>query len=288
MNKELSLFFKMFFNIDSKEDDLQNALFPTFEEALGILDLAERRRESLKNFELESLAHKNNRIRHIKQYLILLMAKIIHDKLMTSKKIHEGLVNRLNSAKQLKNTVFISTNYDILIDNAVASLYPNNLLDYGIDFTNFYNPNDWIRPDESAIKLYKIHGSLNWIFCPTCNNITLTPREKGVYTRLVLKTKASKCSSCKSTIVPIIVPPTYFKDMSNVFLSLVWNKAEQALRNVDHIVFCGYSFPDADIHIKYLLKRIQSNRNTNLKISVFNNHVDKCLLRSIRSSSVMF
>ena len=37
--------------------------------------------------------------------------------------------------------------------------------------------------------------------------------------------------------------------MSNVYLSSVWNKAEHAFRNSDLVIFCGYSFPDADIHI---------------------------------------
>ena len=41
----------------------------------------------------------------------------------------------------LQNTTFISANYDIHIDNAIASLYDANkfpvMLNYGIDFTNF-------------------------------------------------------------------------------------------------------------------------------------------------------
>lgn len=42
-----------------------------------------------------------------------------------------------------------------------------------------------------------------------------------------------------------------------------------------YIVFCGYSFPDANIHIKYLLKRAQTNRNTPLLVTVINNHAGK-------------
>jgi len=63
--------------------------------------------------------------------------------------------------------------------------------------------------------------------------------------------------------------------MHNVFIQQIWNKAEQELRNVKHIIFCGYSFPDADIHIKYLLKRIQTNRTTPLRFTVINNHPGK-------------
>jgi NAD-dependent SIR2 family protein deacetylase len=122
--------------------------------------------------------------------------------------------------------------------------------------------------------LYKVHGSLNWLFCPTCNTVTLTPKDKGII-RLITDFQNSFCRSCESVIVPIIVPPTYFKDTSNVFLTLVWHRAEQALREVDHIAFCGYSFPDADIHIKYLLKRTQTNPARRLRLSVCNNHPGK-------------
>jgi hypothetical protein len=41
------------------------------------------------------------------------------------------------------------------------------------------------------------------------------------------------------------------------------------------IVFCGYSFPDADVHIKYLLKRVEVNRGTTPDIYIFNNHDGK-------------
>ena len=78
--------------------------------------------------------------------------------------------------------------------------------------------------------------------------------------RIIENIKQAKCLNCGEVTVPIIVPPTYFKNMSNVFLSTVWNKSERAIRDSDIIVFCGYSFPEADMHIKYLLKRVQTSR----------------------------
>ncbi len=43
------------------------------------------------------------------------------------------------------------------------------------------------------------------------------------------------------------------------------------------LCFAGYSFPDADIHIKYLLKRVQTNRTSSsrLRFTVCNNHPGK-------------
>jgi hypothetical protein len=64
--------------------------------------------------------------------------------------------------------------------------------------------------------------------------------------------------------------------MSNVFISTVWREVEKTLRKSDVLIFCGYSFPDADIHIKYMLKRVQSSRKKPpLKIMVFNNYDEK-------------
>ena len=58
MNKELHRFFKQMFNIDLKKDKIEEVNFPTFEEVLGILDLAEHRREFLKILLLRWLIKK--------------------------------------------------------------------------------------------------------------------------------------------------------------------------------------------------------------------------------------
>ncbi|MFH0887815.1 MAG: SIR2 family protein [Planctomycetota bacterium] len=274
IKNELAEFFKEIFYIDIDTVDFDKVIFPTFEEVLGILDLAERRKESFRNCGLENIGFDDNKIRKNRVLLIFLMAKIIHDKLQESKGLHLDLICRLKENGTIKNTCFVITNYDILIDNALASLYldPGLSLDYGIDFTDFENNKDWKKPNKSAIKLFKIHGSLNWLYCSVCNTLTLTPKEKGVIKILY---EEITCKSCESRLEPIIVPPTFYKDMSNVFLSTVWHKAEQSLREVDEIIFCGYSFPDADMHIKYLLKRIQTNRSKPLKVIVYNHHPKK-------------
>lgn len=60
--------------------------------------------------------------------------------------------------------------------------------------------------------------------------------------------------------MPVTIPLTFFKVMSNSYLQQIWKRAEDELRQAGRIVFCGYSFRDADIHIKYLLKRAEVNR----------------------------
>ena len=273
MEEELTNFFYLIFNIDFQKNDLDNIVFPTFEEALGILDFAEERKESLRGLSL-------NKIPLIREYLIFAMAHVLDNKLTFSNgKLHNLLIKNLIKKKKIKETVFVSTNYDILIDNALTKLFPDKkyddktyMLDYTVDFTNFHKKDDWKKPTKNKVHLYKIHGSLNWLYCPTCRALTLTPKEKGV---IQLITKKIPCSSCDSQIVPIIIPPTFYKDMSNKFLTTIWNNLEETLKDVNHFIFCGYSFPDADMHVKYLIKRIQNQRRGKMYFTIINNHKNK-------------
>lgn len=146
--------------------------------------------------------------------------------------------------------------------------YEQHRLQYGFVYEDFY------RLDR--FKLYKIHGSLNWLYCPVCNKIDIGLGEKTML-KIIDDPDRAKCNSCATLQNPIIVPPTYFKDMTNPILAQVWLSADKELQNTDRIVFCGYSFPDADIHIKYLLKRAELNRDTKypLKVTIVNNHNNK-------------
>jgi hypothetical protein len=64
--------------------------------------------------------------------------------------------------------------------------------------------------------------------------------------------------------------------MSNYYLQQIWRNAEKTLMGVNRIFFCGYSFPDADIHIKYLFKRVEMNSGSvSAEIYIINNHENK-------------
>ena len=277
MDRELATFFQEMFQIDVDDGDINRINFPTFEEVLSLTDLAILRKEAFRHFDIENRATNSGRLRFIAQYLVFLMAKLLDATLQDHAVLHRQLVTALRKADKLRDVVFVSTNYDILIDNALDEEYDHDVdVDYGIEFRNFDRPNDWTRPRRNrSIHLFKPHGSLNWLFCPTCNELEITPKEKGVVTHLIADYAHATCGHCGSVYAPLIVPPTFYKDMNNVFLSAIWNRTDVTLRKVNHIIFCGYSFPDADIHIKYLLKRAQTNRSGPLKVTVINHHPQK-------------
>lgn len=282
MNRELTAFFSEMFKLDVKNRALTNGDFPTFEEVLALTDLAMLRKESFRHFDIDNRDHHNSgRLRIMGQYLVFLVATVLDRRLPRRTGYHRTLVRALSDADQLRNVVFVSTNYDILIDNALTEEPAGGFdLDYGIEFRNFdpsfVGDNHWRRPNlNNCVQLFKPHGSLNWLFCPTCSELEITPKEKGVVTRVISDFTKKPCSRCTGALSPLIVPPTFYKDLNNAFLSTIWNRTDSAVQKVKHIVFCGYSFPDADIHIKYLLKRAQTNRDGDLKFTVVNHYPGK-------------
>jgi len=173
INAELENFFQHFFGIDIRQEDLRQSIFPTFEEALGILELAMSREESFRGLDYPTLFKQGSRIRGVRQALILLIAIILDQSLQQSKDLHNRLIARLVKEEIVKKFDFLSLNYDILIDNALVAQYELFDLDYGVQFTNFDNvgSEQWHRPDpENSVRLLKLHGSLNLALLPNMPN----------------------------------------------------------------------------------------------------------------------
>lgn len=261
--REIKVFFREFFGIDNiyNNDDNQ---FPTFEEALGVLDIAIQRKEEYKRIE---------DLNELRNSLVYSMAKAIQYELDYKNRTpiiednHYRLIYNLEGTRDTKNVSFISTNYDILIDNAI---YKNQyLINYGVKYDKNLQVN-------KNYNLNKIHGSLGWLLCPACNNFVSAIGQKVALDVYDLA-DGVRCRKCRTQQRLIIVPPTYFKDMSNPVLSRTWITADASLRKADHIIFCGYSFPDADVHIKYLIKRAEINRSNHnhLKVTVLNHFSGK-------------
>lgn len=240
-----------------------------------MLDLAESRGEAFREFDRVGLASNSGRIRKIRLYLVYAMATAIKEQVGRGSD-HSTLVRELQRENLLQDVIFLSSNYDILINNSLGDklggTFPGRKIDYGVEFKNH---SEWGYPDDDAVSLYKIHGSLNWVFCPVCNDILITPFQKGA-AKIASRPREYTCDRCKTLRAPIIVPPTLYKDMSNIHLRKICNKAEKEILGVEKLIFCGYSLPAADTHIKYLIKRAETNRQPrNLEVIVMNDHKGK-------------
>jgi len=270
-DRELATFFAAFFGIDVDHDDVDHTAFPTFEEILGMLEIANSQDDSFRDWPgVHLINNGTSRIQHIHDILVFLIAEILHEKLKNTGDLHRELVRNLDRAGWLNATAFISLNYDILIDNGLLDERGADGFDYAVPFVNQPRPGGGRRP----VPLFKLHGSLNWLYCSTCRDLQITPHEKGVM-RLKWEPQDAVCQRCENPRSPIVIPPTFFKVLSNLLLRSIWDEAERECLSARRLIFCGYSFPDADVHVRYLLKRMEVNGGTTPEVFVVNNHAGK-------------
>src|SRR5882757_403801 len=69
MDRELAAFFSEMFHIDVRRRDIRAVNFPTFEEVLGLTDLAIMRKEAFRHFDMENRDRNSGRLRFVAQYL---------------------------------------------------------------------------------------------------------------------------------------------------------------------------------------------------------------------------
>ena len=136
MKDALQRYFDRLWGIDVA-GDLTNVLFPTFEEVLGILDIADGRNESFRGMGDDPHATGTQELRN---HLTALIALILEEMLHQHYPNHIQLVQRLQEADQLCSTLFVSLNYDIIIDNAIeqASIQAreHRIPDYAVAFAS--------------------------------------------------------------------------------------------------------------------------------------------------------
>lgn len=259
--------------------DMGGKSYPTLESIFGYLNYFIEREECIgKDLSTEKL-------RSLKEYLIEAIHHTISvqsDKQATTYKRFWSNVATLNS-----NVSVITTNYDTLLDEAFGFLYPDKgFIDYHIHFMNYDHYDSieafdwWVDPkvpvpifndcaDPKPIKILKVHGSLNWKDCRSCNQVLLTPWNTEIdlnaghfihykYPEGPLdegKSMQYRCPFDGASFQTLIVPPSHNKSYSHPIINLLLEEAAREVRKAKQIVFIGYSFPDADVHLKALFQK---------------------------------
>lgn len=161
----------------------------------------------------------------------------------------------------------ISTNYDLTVDSSMMYVSrqrqpPGGLPDYRCGLANLSQ----IEPGQRFGTLLKLHGSLNWLMCKNCfymelgetdftRFLTILQKVAGPDLRSSLLSDGSLCPVCNSKLRPLLVAPSHLKDYRNPHLAQVWHEAQQVLRQASRVIFVGYSMPDDDVEVVYLVKR---------------------------------
>jgi len=151
----------------------------------------------------------------------------------------------------------ITTNYDLVVDAALMYMSkqqqePGGLPNYHCGIANLSS----VGPEEKFGTLLKLHGSLNWLYCRTCQRLELGATDSTRYLSILQKiagpdlkssftADGAPCGVCARTLRPLLVAPSHLKDYRKPHISQVWYEAQRVLRQADRAIFVGYSLPDA-------------------------------------------
>ena len=121
----------------------------------------------------------------------------------------------------------------------------------------------------TALPLLKLHGSLNWVQCATCNEVVpwylhdyfkkynwhRSMMDKDIKTVTMGIGSHIKSYSHGDHLVqnePLIVPPTWNKSGHYAAIAPVWALAAKELAEAENIFVVGYSLPQTDIFFRLL------------------------------------
>lgn len=167
----------------------------------------------------------------------------------------EKVLQQLQSTEKYKKygTIF-SFPWCYGIDNPKAKLSypPKNLEKFIID-----------EDDQKGIKLFKLHGSLNWFSSHTSRNVPkktiLNPKKAFRITsrcNLAINMTFSTTGRRTSHTFPLIIPPVNHKAaIIHHELLPVWKTAEAKLTEANQVVVFGYSCPSTDFESANMLRR---------------------------------
>ena len=174
--------------------------------------------------------------------------------------------------------VVVSTNYDINIDAALYELVyadetgaerdGSQLSDVylgSMEFRDPYTDEYALSNAKATVDLLKLHGSLNWLYCPRCMRIFVAAFGFSVRYLADLKDKGTEdertCFCGYHPLEVVIIAPSSTQEIANLHLRSIWLNAYKALEAADNIVICGYSLPPEDLAIRSLFHRALDARH---------------------------
>lgn len=206
-------------------------------------------------------------LRAIRRFIVYKLFKILEDRYVFSETVFDLVVKLLNNYSKVD---FVVLNWDTVLEKYI------NLIDNGYTI-NYCNGGEYIRSSSSdrfskEIKIIKIHGSSNWLYCDNCRtlfndtfgDVPLIKKAGfkaidfellgGLNKNMAEFTEDEKCSICGDRISSHIATFSYRKSFRENSFPQLWDEAEKTLSISDKWIFIGYSLPQADYEFKHLLK----------------------------------
>jgi hypothetical protein len=181
----------------------------------------------------------------------------------------------------------VSTNYDIELETQLFSRYRNDLIsaeiDFGFSWRDIRTGVVYKRPANPSLRIYKLHGSLNWLRCDLCDHVYVNTR--GSIAELGFAEEIHGGNTCHCGYAPlqsVIIAPSIVRDVRDVNLLECWKNAIEFLRTATEWIVIGYSFPPEDIAIRSLFLRAYNGRETPPAVRVIQKGKDKAVFARYR------
>jgi hypothetical protein len=248
-------FVEKFFHVNAATPVEQ---FPGLPLLMSLLDTALDRRQAFHpDWEL-------TRVSELRQAIEIGMFDLLEETLRrVPTNNHYGLLQKIYPAPA--EPCVVSTNYDLIIDTAMMYVSEPRTPDGGLPRYHIPFRTPFYGSVERFGTLLKLHGSLNWLHCRTCQRMEIGPTVSRLYVKVLQRLLTDfdmsytpggdKCPSCGTGLRQLMIAPTHLKDYRNPHLAQVWYEAERVLREASKVIFIGYSLPDDDVEVVYLLKR---------------------------------
>jgi hypothetical protein len=224
------------------------------------------------------------------------------------KRLGEWLTQRAVDGERDRWSI-ISTNWDTTFDYALGTGDTAPVVDYCTytqPWERYYRhaddaetgavadvPSVWKRPLRlPSVKLLKLHGSLNWLWCPTCSRLFVSPAEniglRGTARGGLTPCRRIYCPECRPSdmttdtaplLREVLVTPTMIKRLDMVHLKMIWYNALVEISQARRVVFVGYSAPPADYEVRYMLAKAFASGNRGREVLVVTAPTDADALR---------
>ncbi len=251
----------------TKVIDFIKNIFPTtndvdIEEVFTILDRGVNEKERFITYSWQVLYDIRNSLVYLVLYVIDEVLKDINFKDNNEyRKFVQYLIKLRKSDNN--NLAIISTNWDNLLEKYIEDFMlsePKIKTDYCI-YTYKLNDNTHI-PDIICkakgfdnIKILKLHGSINWLYCSNCKRMYIDDLSIGIENKQCEYCTTDNLKESGLNIEPMIITPTLLKEYHNLYIQGIWQNAFIELQEATKVYFIGYSLPKIDFELKYLLKK---------------------------------
>lgn len=186
-----------------------------------------------------------------------------------------------------KDDTVITFNYDLIVEKGLWLQNKWTFLDgYGFnknieDFEDDFKKYPYEKPKNSLVKVYKLHGSLGWIYDESNEQIILGEMSDyfsdytGFYCERDLYTETARWDEGTT-----FIEPSYIKLFDRPIILDIWKKAFEEIQQSDELIIIGYSLPALDSAARILLSTAVRNSQIS-SITVVNPPTESFVLMSV-------